>query len=92
MIHRGIIWHIILLGLNFLLLFWIFQIWWNPGGDLSPSASLKKLALPPTPLSREMQPLTAFKVVAAKNLFSSWRREPLKAEAAKPAKDELEKG
>jgi len=92
MLHRGIIWHIILLGVNFLLLLWIFQIWWNPEGALSPDASPKKLALPPTPLSRDMQPLTAFKVIAAKNLFTSSRREAVKAEASKPSKDELEKG
>lgn len=92
MLHRGIVWHIILVGVNVLLLVWIVQIWWNPEGALTPAPAAKKVALPSPPLARDMQPVTAFKVITAKNLFTSWRKEPTKTEAAKPAKDELEKG
>ena len=60
---------LLLAGIAFLLVA-IIQIWW-PGGDgpsLAPSA--KGPEVPKAPILRDQQPLSAFRMVAAKNLFS----------------------
>ena len=65
---------LLLAGIVFLLVA-IIQIWW--GGDMpfqGPAA--KGPEMPTAPILRDQQPLTAFKTVTAKNLFSQGRNEP----------------
>ena len=72
--RRGFnLWHIILLAVNCLLLLAIVRIWW--GGTAAPVAARpgKGPELPRTPMLRDQQPLSAFRVVAAKDLFSQDR-------------------
>ena len=66
---------LLLAGIAFLLVA-IIQIWWG-GGDLpfqGPAA--KGPEMPTAPILRDQQPLSAFKTVAAKSLFSQARSEP----------------
>jgi len=75
--RRGFnLWHIFLVVVNCLLLWGIVSIWW--GGDGSPVTSRagKGPALPKTPALRDQQPLSAFRVVSAKDLFSQDRTGP----------------
>ncbi|MBU4233054.1 MAG: hypothetical protein KKD99_12865 [Proteobacteria bacterium] len=65
---------LLLAGVAFLLVA-IIQIWW--GGDMpfqGPAA--KGPEMPTAPILRDQQPLSAFKTVAAKNLFSQARSDP----------------
>ena len=65
---------LLLAGVAFLLVA-IIQIWW--GGDTpfqGPAA--KGPEMPTAPILRDQQPLSAFKTVAAKSLFSQARSEP----------------
>ena len=85
--RRGFkLWHIILVAVNCLLLLGIINIWW--GGTGAPVASRpgKGPELPKTPMLRDQQPLSAFRVVAAKDLFSQDRHgpeeQPVKAQAS----------
>jgi hypothetical protein len=70
------VWHILLMAVNCLLLVAIIQVWW--GGEEGPSLSQagKGPQLPKTPILRDTQPLSAFRVVAAKDLFSQDRAGP----------------
>ena len=84
--RRGFkLWHIILVAVNCLLLLAIVNIWW--GGTAGPVAARpgKGPALPQTPMLRDHQPLSAFGVVAAKDLFSQDRtgsgEQPANAQA-----------
>jgi len=66
---------LLLAGIVFLLVA-IIQIWWG-GGDMpfqGPAA--KGPEMPTAPMLRDQQPLSAFKTVAAKSLFSQARSEP----------------
>ena len=65
----------LLLGIALVLL-GIARIWW-PGGSPSPQTSAARgPEVPTAPILRDRQPLSAFAVIAAKNLFSSDRRGP----------------
>ena len=66
---------LLLAGIAFLLVA-IIRIWWG-GGDMpfqGPAA--KGPEMPTAPILRDRQPLSAFKTVAAKSLFSQARSEP----------------
>ena len=66
---------LLLAGIAFLLVA-IIRIWWG-GGDMpfqGPAA--KGPEMPTAPILRDQQPLSAFKTVAAKSLFSQARSEP----------------
>ena len=66
---------LLLAGITFLLVA-IIRIWWG-GGDMpfqGPAA--KGPEMPTAPILRDRQPLSAFKTVAAKSLFSKTRSEP----------------
>jgi hypothetical protein len=78
-------WHIILVLVNCLLVLAIFNIWWGEGDAPVASRPGKGPELPKAPLLRDRQPISAFKVVAAKDLFSQDRRG---YEEKKPAKTE----
>ncbi len=79
------LWHIILLVVNCLLLVAIVQIWWGETGVQVKARPGKGPELPKAPLLRDHQPLSAFQVVAAKDLFSQDRHAPV---ADQPAKAE----
>jgi hypothetical protein len=66
---------LLLMGIA-VLLWGIVYIWWAGGGAPSRSRSAKGPEVPMTPILRDQQPLTAFTVVAAKNLFSQDRSGP----------------
>ena len=66
---------LLLAGIAFLLVA-IIRIWWG-GGDMpfqGPAA--KGPEMPRAPVLRDQQPLSAFRNVAAKSLFSKTRSEP----------------
>jgi hypothetical protein len=66
---------LLLAGIAFLLVA-IIRIWWG-GGDMpfqGPAA--KGPEMPTAPILRDQQPLSAFRTVAAKSLFSKTRSEP----------------
>ena len=66
---------LLLAGVAFLLVA-IIRIWWG-GGDMpfqGPAA--KGPEMPTAPILRDQQPLSAFKTVTAKNLFSQDRSDP----------------
>jgi hypothetical protein len=84
--RRGLnLWHILLIGVNCLLLLAIVHIWWGDS-DVPALASRpgKGPELPKAPLLRDQQPLTAFRVVAAKDLFTQERRGSEQDQPAKP--------
>ena len=71
---------LLLAGITFLLVA-IIRIWWG-GGDMpfqGPAA--KGPEMPRAPVLRDQQPLSAFRNVAAKSLFSKTRSEPTVAVA-----------
>jgi hypothetical protein len=70
------IWHILLVAINCLLLAAIIQVWWGSGESPSLSRAGKGPQMPKTPMLRDTQPLNAFRVVAAKDLFSQERSGP----------------
>jgi hypothetical protein len=65
----------LLLGIALVLL-GIANIWWGSGGTPSRSRAAKGPQVPMAPILRDQQPLSAFAVVAAKNLFSQDRSGP----------------
>jgi hypothetical protein len=72
-----------LLVVNCLLLLAIAHIWWGENGPPVASRPGKGPELPKAPLLRDQQPISAFQVVAAKDLFSQGRNAP---ETDQPAK------
>ena len=77
------LWHILLLVVNCLLLLAIVHIWWGENGVQAPTRPGKGPEVPKAPLLRDQQPLSAFRVVAAKDLFNQDRKGP---EADQPVK------
>ncbi|MCX5889979.1 MAG: hypothetical protein NTY36_11050 [Deltaproteobacteria bacterium] len=77
------LWHLILLVVNCLLLLAIAHIWWGENGAPVASRPGKGPELPKAPLLRDQQPISAFQVVAAKDLFSQDRNAPAVEQAAK---------
>ncbi|MBM4274924.1 MAG: hypothetical protein FJ134_10770 [Deltaproteobacteria bacterium] len=73
--RRGLLWHLLLLLANGLVLWGIIHIWWGETGapEISRTPGPE---VPRTPLLRDTQPLTAFRVVSMKNLFSQDRTGP----------------
>lgn len=82
--------HILLLVVNCLLLLAIFHIWWGESDLPAPARPGKGPQLPKAPLLRDRQPLTAFRVVAAKDLFNQDRRGPEESQPVKVAEASLE--
>jgi hypothetical protein len=85
--RRGFkLWHIVLVAINCLLLLAIVHIWWGGGGAPVAARPGKGPELPQTPVLRDQQPLSAFRVVAAKDLFSQNRagsaEQPAQAQAS----------
>ena len=78
---------LLLAGIAFLLMA-IIHIWWDGGVMPSQGPSAKGPEVPTAPILRDQQPLSAFRTVAAKNLFSQDRRES-SADTAK-VQDSLE--
>jgi hypothetical protein len=75
--RRGLnFWHILLAAVNCLLLAAIIQVWWGGGQGPAQSRSGQGPQVPKTPLLRDTQPINAFRVVSAKNLFSADRTGP----------------
>jgi hypothetical protein len=66
---------LILAGIVYLLVA-IIRIWGAGGGMPSQSPAAKGPEMPAAPILRDQQPLSAFKIVAAKNLFSQDRSDP----------------
>jgi hypothetical protein len=64
------------MAINCLLLAAIIQVWWGSGESPSLSRAGKGPQMPKTPMLRDTQPLNAFRVVAAKDLFSQERSGP----------------
>lgn len=77
------LWHLILLVVNCLLLLAIAHIWWGENGAPVASRPSKGPELPKAPLLRDRQPISAFQVVAAKDLFSQDRNAPAPDQPAK---------
>ncbi len=67
---------IILIGLNCLALWGIFQVWWGQREPSGLSQSHKATDIPVAPLLRNQQSLDAFRVVSSKNLFAQDRTGP----------------
>jgi hypothetical protein len=80
--------NLLLLAGSVFLLVAIIHIWWDDGGMPSQSPSAKGIEVPTAPIIRDQQPLSAFKMVATKNLFSQDRSDPT-ADIAK-VQDSLE--
>jgi hypothetical protein len=74
--RRGLFWQLLLLGANVLLLVGIIHVWW--GEEVMPALSRpgEGPEVPKTPILRDQQALSAFGVVASKNLFSQDRTGP----------------
>ena len=66
---------VLLMGIA-LLLGGMVNTWWGEGGATYPPPSAKGAEAPMAPISlRDQQPLSAFEVVAARNLFSQERKD-----------------
>lgn len=74
--RRLSLWNILLLAGNCLVLLAIIHIWGSQEGPSAPSRPAKGPNMPVAPILRDQQPLAAFKLVAAKNLFSQDRTGP----------------
>jgi hypothetical protein len=66
---------LLLAGIVFLLVATV-RIWWGGGNPLFQGPAAKGPEMPTAPILRDQQPLTAFKTVTAKNLFSQARSDP----------------
>jgi hypothetical protein len=84
------IWHILLVAVNCLLLVAIIQVWWGSGGSQTAARAGKGPQMPQTPMLRDTQPLSAFRVVAAKDLFSQERSGPEPGAVSTAKRDNLE--
>lgn len=82
--------NILLLAGICLLLAGIITLWWDDAGTPPPAKSGKGMQVPTAPILRDQQPLNAFSVVAAKNLFSQDRTGPATGTATGKSKDGLE--
>jgi hypothetical protein len=67
---------LLLLAVNCLLLWGIVHLWWGPAISPTSSGPGQGTQLPEAPFLRDQQPLSAFRVIAAKNLFSQDRSSP----------------
>ena len=71
-----------------LLLAAIIQVWWPGRGAPTPAPSAQGPQVPKAPILRDQQPLSAFRVIVAKDLFTQERQHA--AEAAGNVEDSLE--
>jgi hypothetical protein len=83
--RRFKLWHIILVAVNCLLFLAIIHIWWGGGGAPVATRPGKGPELPQTPVLRDQQPLSAFRVVSEKDLFNQGRTGPGAEQPAKAA-------
>jgi len=88
--RRSLWWQLLLLAGSGLLLLGIIQVWM--GNDLAPEASRgrKGPEVPQVKPLRDQRPLSAFAVVAAKNLFSQDRTGPTPGATAPQSQGNLE--
>jgi hypothetical protein len=89
--RRGLLWYLLLAAVNVLLLWGIVNVWWGEGTQPDMAKSRPGLELPRVPVLRDNQPLTAFQMVSAKNLFSQERTGP-EGSSAKKTQGGLEGG
>jgi hypothetical protein len=68
--------NLVLLALIVFLLVAIVRIWGEGGATPTQNLAAKGIKVPTAPIIRDQQPLSAFKVVATKNLFSQERSDP----------------
>jgi hypothetical protein len=68
--------NLLLLAGSVFVLVAIIHIWWDGGSLPSQNQSAKGITVPTAPIIRDQQPLSAFKMVATKNLFSQDRSAP----------------
>ena len=80
--RRGLLWTLLLVLVNGLLLLGIVQVWWGEEALPTPTGPRAGLEVPRPPILRDQQPLNAFRVVAAKNLFNQDRSGPDPGEPA----------
>jgi hypothetical protein len=64
-----------------LLVLGLASIWWGGGGDTSGIPAAKGPQVPLAPILRDQEPLSAFTVVSARNLFSPDRKGPALGQA-----------
>jgi hypothetical protein len=81
--RRGILWYVLLALLNGLLLVGIVNIWWGEGSAPGSGRARQGPEAPKAPALRDSQPLEAFQVIAARNLFSPDRSGPAGGAAGK---------
>jgi hypothetical protein len=79
--HKLNIWNILLAAGTCLLLMGLYTTWWGAGQATSLSRPAKGPQMPKAPILRDQQPLSAFKVVLDKNLFSPDRIGPAQNQA-----------
>jgi hypothetical protein len=84
------IWNVLLLVGIGLLLLGTINIWWSTTGPQTQSRAGKEPAVPTAPILRDRQPLSAFAVVATKNLFSQDRTGPNPGAGSGKARETLE--
>jgi hypothetical protein len=84
------LWHILLVAANCLLLIAIIHVWLGGGETSVASRTDKGPKVPQTPILRDQQPLSVFRVVAAKNLFSPDRSGPEQGAPVAKAQNTLE--
>lgn len=82
--RRNLLWILLLVSLNLLMILQIAQIWWPAMKRME--ATTRPAPPPPTAVSLpEVQPLSAYKSIVEKNLFSSLRQETGKPAVAAKA-------
>lgn len=80
--HKLTIWNILLVAGTCLLLIGLYNTWWGADQGTSTSHAVKGPQVPSAPILRDQQPLSAFQVVANKNLFNPDRTGPAQSQAA----------
>jgi hypothetical protein len=81
--HKLTIWNVLLVAGACLLLIGLYNTWWGGDQGTSTSHAGKGPQVPSTPILRDQQPLSAFQVVADKDLFSPDRKGPAQTQVAK---------
>jgi hypothetical protein len=81
--HKLTIWNILLVAGTCLVLIGIYNTWWGADEGTSKSHAVKGPQVPSAPILRDQQPLSAFQVVADKDLFSPDRKGPTQTKATK---------
>jgi hypothetical protein len=74
--RRRFSWQGLVLGVNCLLLLGLIYVWWGPATPLTSSRPARGPEVPKAPFLRDQQPVSAFRVIVSKNLFSQDRTGP----------------